>query len=143
MKIDFAELWVHVHGASTHFPIALLIVSLLFDLGALIFRQPNWRIVAYYTLLAAALGTIPAVLSGLTGGQGWFGIDPWTSGPVNTHRLVSLIASGIMLALALWRGLKRDALKGVPFAIYLVLVVLSSVLIGYTGWLGGAVAGVY
>ena len=135
--------WQHIHGASTHFPIALLAVSLFFDIGALVFRQTSWRTVAFYTLLLGALATIPASLSGLTGGNGWFGNEPWTSGPINNHRLISLITSGVALILALWRGLRRDNLQKGAFVVYLILMLFAVVGVGYAGWLGAYVAGVY
>lgn len=135
--------WQHIHGASTHFPIALLAVSLFFDLGALLFRRPNWRSAAFYTLLLGAIATIPACLSGLTGGQGWFGNEPWTSGPIYNHRLISLLTSGVALILALWRCLRRDKLKAGEFVVYLILMFLAVVGVGYAGWLGAYVAGVY
>jgi uncharacterized membrane protein len=135
--------WQHIHGASTHFPIALLAVSLFFDLGALAFRQTGWRTAAFYTLILGTIAAIPACLSGLTGGNGWFGNDAWTSGPINNHRLISLIASGVALLLTLWRCLRRDKLERGELVVYLIIMAFVVAGVGYAGWLGAYVAGIY
>ncbi len=163
MEEDPIKLWQHIHGATAHFPIALIIVSFLFDIGALIFKQPArpgvsedrdttvknpaWRSVAFWTLIIAALGCIPLVISGLAGQIGWFGISGLTeanpeSSVLNKfgHRNVALAGSGLAIALAIWRSARRDKFKGAEFAVYLVLLTLATVAIGWAGYLGAYVA---
>jgi drug/metabolite transporter (DMT)-like permease len=64
-----ADFWDRVHGGSTHLPIALALTSALLDGDGSIapsgkFRE-GFRFSGYFTLLLAALGAVPAVISGL------------------------------------------------------------------------------
>ena len=61
--------WGNIHGGSTHFPIALLFSSFLFDAASFgLHRKPisrDLRVAAFYALLLGALAAFAAVLSGL------------------------------------------------------------------------------
>lgn len=63
------KFWADIHGGTTHFPIALLITSFVFDaIAYVINRDPVRRdlhIASFYALLLGALGSFAAVLSGL------------------------------------------------------------------------------
>ena len=146
MKDDPILFWQHVHGASSHFPIAMMVASLFFDFGALVLRRRDavqgaaWRHVAFWTLLIAAAVSVPTILSGLAGQLGWFGIKPWDAERMVLHRNVALIAGGFVIAMAIWRTARRDRLAGGEFAAYLAILLLASIGIGYTGYLGAYVA---
>jgi len=56
------SIWVKMHGGTTHFPIALVMASVVFDLAGVIvpdsadgLRRAGFRAAGYYTLLLAAL----------------------------------------------------------------------------------------
>src|SRR5471030_3091969 len=69
MSID-PTIWPKLHGASTHFPMALAMAAALFD-GLGYFwpgsaaRKAQLHAAGYFTIILGALGTFPAVLSGL------------------------------------------------------------------------------
>jgi hypothetical protein len=78
-----AGFWDRVHGGSTHLPIALALTSALLDgIGSIAPSgkvREGFRFSGYFTLLLAALGAVPAVISGLmltkwdaVGGAKWF-----------------------------------------------------------------------
>ncbi len=140
---DPLKLWQHVHGASSHFPIALVIVAVLFELGAVMFKKPAWRIVGFWAIFTAALLSVPAILSGLTGFLGWFGFTPHgadVSDHVVLHRNVSLVGGGVLILLAAWRvGREKAGMKSAEHATYLVLLIAATLIIGYAGWLGAYV----
>ena len=141
-KDDPIALWKHIHGASAHFPIAMMMVSFAFDYGAILFRRPNWRTVGFWTLIVAAVLSVPTILSGLWGQLGWFGVDKWEATSVLVHRNVSLFGGGVVLLLAIWRSLRRDSredLKGGEWITYLVALIFATAAIGYTGYLGAYV----
>jgi uncharacterized membrane protein len=137
--LDDIKLWQHIHGACTHFPIAGMVLAFLFDYGSMVFRRPNWRTVSFWTLIAAAVVAVPAILSGLTGQLGWFGVTPWPADHLLAHRNAALIGGGAAIVLALWRVLRRDALKGGEWIAYLCLMTLATGVFAYTGFLGGYV----
>lgn len=137
---DPIKIWQHLHGASSHFPIALMIASFLFDLGSLLFKRPSWRIVGFWTLFTSVVVLPMAILSGFTGYLGWFGFSKWDAAGLVLHRNLSLVGAGVLFALAVWRMRRRDALKGAEFAAYLVLAALAMGVISYTGYAGAYVA---
>jgi uncharacterized membrane protein len=140
LEEDPIKLWQHIHGASSHFPIAGMILSFLFDYGAIVFRRPNWRHVGFWTLVATAVISIPTVLSGLSAEYGWFRIEKWTADHLLIHRNIALAGAGVAIVLALWRAARRDQMKGGEWIAYLVLMTVATGLLGYTGYLGAYVA---
>lgn len=137
---DPLKLWQHIHGASAHFPIVGMMLALCFDFGSLLFRRPQWKVVGFWCLFAAAVVSIPAVLSGLTGQNGWLGVDKWVSISMDKHRNIALIAAGSAILLSLWRIIRKDDQKGAEWFVYLALMLAATAAIGYTGFLGAYVA---
>jgi uncharacterized membrane protein len=127
------SIWYHLHGAFTHFPIALALVSFAFDLAGAVLRRPSFRTVGFWTLLVAAATAVAAVATGLIVSR------EWSAGSMLTHRNTAFVAGGLLVVLALWRGLKRDELTGWNFTAYLVAVAAAAAAVGFTGWLGGNV----
>ena len=140
MKDDPIQLWQHLHGASAHFPIALLFVGAAFDYGSALFKQSTWRHVGFWCLMVAAIISVATVLSGLSGANGWFGIEKWTADGTEKHRNIALIGSGIAIVLALWRAIRRDKFQGIEWAVFLLALLGGVAAIGYTGFLGSYVA---
>src|ERR1700689_4991433 len=66
--------WARMHGGATHFPIALLMVSVLFDHAAFWWRNESrgreFRAVGFYSLLTPPAPAPAAVLSGLALSRG-------------------------------------------------------------------------
>ncbi|MFM7321305.1 MAG: DUF2231 domain-containing protein [Armatimonadota bacterium] len=137
---DPIPLWQHVHGASVHFPVALVLFAAVLDTGALLFRKDAWRAAAFWALIAGAVVSIPALLSGLSGQLGWFGIEKWDAESLLRHRNVAFFGTGACVALALWRAIARDqAGTGLRVA-WVVLLWVAAGLCGWSGFLGGYVA---
>ncbi len=137
---DPLKLWQHIHGASVHFTIALAFVSIVFDLGATLFRRADWKTVGFWALIVATVLSVPALLTGLTGQLGWFHAEPWTSEKMPLHRLLAFIGSGILLLLVILRIGLKERLKGPAWVVYLALSLAAAALIGWTGYLGAYVA---
>jgi uncharacterized membrane protein len=137
---DPIKLWQHLHGATSHFPIAGMILAFLFDFGSVIFRRPSWRCVGFWTLIAAAVVSVPTVLSGLSAQYGWFGIEKWQADHLVLHRNLALFGAGAAIVLALWRTVRKDDLKGGEWIAYLALLAVATGLIGFTGYYGAYVA---
>ena len=142
MNEDPIGLWQHLHGATTHFPIALAIASLAFDLGAVLFKKDVWRTVGFWLVMGAAVACVPAIASGLyyiyADAKGLANVE--AMGDVTTvtnHRNVSLVAGSLLIFLALWRAAAKDSLNKKALAVYLILAVLMVSGIGYAGYLGG------
>jgi len=125
-----------IHPLVVHFPVALWIVSLLFDVLAWYRQDPLYRRAAY---LLVGLGVVGAVISI---GSGWFdllgyergGVDP---GIVYRHWIHSILAYAstvAYLANFVWRWRRDNRLTGA----LLSLSILGAILIAVAGYLGGA-----
>jgi len=126
-----------MHGGSTHFPIALVITSMLFDVLGYVWpvqtRRREFHAVGFYLIVGAALTSFGAVLSGLV-------ISKWVvvgTGLTAKHHLFVWPAFALMIALAVWRLITGYEASRRGFAIYLAAMVLTSVLIATAGYWGG------
>lgn len=134
------KLWGNLHGGSTHFPIALMIASFLFDAIAYVGREPHKRdlhVAGYYTLLLGALASLVGVLSGLVV-TGWvfFG-----QGTLAKHHDFVWPAFGLMIGLAVWRLVVRGEATRPAFAAYLAVAAVTAGLMAASGYYGGELLG--
>jgi uncharacterized membrane protein len=117
-----------IHPMLVAFPIGLWIFSLICDL---VFRfgtgNPNWEIVAKYTLIAGIIGALVAAVPGF--------IDmlslPWS---VKRTALVHMTINLVVVALYVVNAWLRR--RGVSDAA-IWLSALTVVLLAISGWLGG------
>jgi uncharacterized membrane protein YeaQ/YmgE (transglycosylase-associated protein family) len=102
-----AGFWDRVHGGSTHLPIALALTSALLDgVGSIAPSgklREGFRFSGYFTLLLAALGAVPAVISGLMLTK-W---DAVGSGVTLLHHYFVWPSLGLLVALVVWRSIVR------------------------------------
>jgi uncharacterized membrane protein len=134
------SLWVKMHGGTTHFPIALVMASVLFDLvGSLApdnadkSRCAGFRAAGFYTLLLGALGSLGAVLSGLVISHGQL----WGRGNLGRHHTFLWPAFGLLMALAIWRLLVGNRTSRCALRIYLAVSMVTAALMGAAGYWGG------
>jgi len=120
----------NAHFIFTHFPIALLIFSLVFDLLALIVKKREWHAAGSLSLLVGTLGAIASVLTGPEGMR-----NPM----VQTHAMyanltmfAAILLTVIRIGLLAW---KKREIGGNP--IYLTGALVAIILVSYTGHLGG------
>ncbi len=134
------KLWANLHGGSTHFPIALMIASFLFDALAYVGREPFKRdlhVAGYYTLLLGALASLIGVVSGLM-------ISAWVffgEGVLAKHHDFVWPAFGLMIGLAVWRMVVRNDASRPAFGVYLVFAALTAGLMAAAGYFGGELLG--
>jgi uncharacterized membrane protein len=129
------------HPVIIHFPIALLIISVAFDLLAIWRKNPALAKAAYYNLFSAALTTPVAIATGLTAWQ-WQLEGAKLKGNVLLHLIFALSASGMIWLLWGWRVRQRRSPEGTLRVVYVVLALATVLLIALTGHLGGIVSGV-
>jgi uncharacterized membrane protein len=131
--------WDKLHGAMTHFPIALLLFSTACDFASVTFRKLSFarelRTVSFYGLATAALASLGAVITGIALTKG----DLWGRGYFAWHHRFVWPAFGLLMALAVWRLVVRDAMSRAGLILYLVLMLLASGLIAAAGYFGGEI----
>ena len=134
------SLWVKMHGGTTHFPIALVMASALFDLAGLIVpensdksRRAGFRAAGFYSLILGGLGAIGAVVSGLVISHGQL----WGRGNLARHHLFLWPAFGLLTGLAVWRVVVGGRASNRGFKIYLGIALITAALVGAAGYWGG------
>ena len=139
-------MWTHIHGGATHFPIALLVASVLFDglaMRAAGARRGELRAAAFYSLVLAAAGAVGAIVSGLILCKGNITLE----GALGMHHRFVWPASALLIGLAAFRiwlrtkrgsgeqGSKRTVL------VYFFIAIAASALICAAGYWGGEMLG--
>lgn len=133
-------LWARLHGAAIHFPVALAVFAVLCDTAALLWwvRPVAARLLAAgsYGLYLAALGSVPAVVSGLVLTRG----DMFGHGALRWHHAFVWPAWALLIALAVWRALHREAPTRREHAAHLAVLWVMTALMGGAGHFGGLLA---
>ena len=129
------------HPVIIHFPIALFIISVGFDLLAIWRRNPALLRVAYYNLVTAALTTPVAIGTGLIAWQ-WQFEGAKLKGNLLLHLIFALTASGMIWLLCGWRVRQQKDPQRTPGITYIFAALATVLLIAFAGHLGGIVSGV-
>jgi uncharacterized membrane protein len=127
------------HVVLVHFPIALVVIALIFDLMEL--RRPNrgWEAAAYYNLSVAAAAIFPVVLTGVLAWRWQLEAAP-LRGILRFHLLLGA-TSCALLWIAWWTA--RRARRGtVSRWSRLATEAVAALAIALTAHLGGIVSGV-
>ena len=134
-----ALFWQRMHGGSTHFPIVLLLASVVFDFIAWRSRDESLRRGLHVAGLGSAvigvLGGVGAVVSGLVISRG----QMLGSGYEQFHHLFVWPAFGLCVALVAWRLFKRGRISQRGLGIYLAGMTVASALMMGAGYWGGEI----
>ena len=131
------SVWSNLHGASTHFPIALMLFSAFCDCVSLFTRDPErrrgFRFAGSVGIVIGALVSYAAVLSGLIISRWQF----WGHATLLRHHQFVWPAFAMMTGLAAWRILARNDASRVPTATSLALMLIAAALMSGAGYWGG------
>jgi uncharacterized membrane protein len=128
------------HVVLIHFPIALFITAVAFDLIAQWTKRHGLAQAAYYNLLVAAISTVPVLVTGVLAWQ--FQLEGQKLKGILLLHLVLACVSTVMIWLVWWVHF-RARRRTVYLPIYrLAVEVLAVGLVALTGHLGGFLSGV-
>jgi len=129
------------HVVLVHFPIALFLVGVAFDLAAQRTKRQDLAAVARFNLLLAAIFSVPVVATGLVAWQ-WALEGAKLKGVLLLHLVFGISSSILCLAVGVLhlRSMRKPK-SPLPF-FRLPLELIAGVLIAITGHLGGFVSGV-
>jgi len=129
--------WSRLHGGATHFPIVLIFAAALFDGLGFCWREcqrrQEFRLIAYWLAILAALSCFGAVFSGLALAKWKIGGD----GLVWRHHLFVWPAFALIVALGMWRFLVGYEISRRASAVYLVGIIAACGLVSVAGFFGG------
>ncbi len=129
------------HVVLIHFPVALCLVSILFDFLAHSTKKRVLAEVAYYNLLVAAISTVPVVASGLLAWR-WQLEGQRLKGTLLLHLVLGLVASSLIwlvwsFHLRAHRNPESDLAK-----YRLPIELVAAAVVALTAHLGGFLSGV-
>jgi uncharacterized membrane protein len=128
------------HVVLIHFPIALFITAVGFDVIAQWTKRRGLEDAAYYNLLVAATSTIPVLATGILAWQ--FQLEGQRLKGILLLHLVLACVSSVMIWLVWWVHFRvRRRAEALP-NYRLVLEILGVGIIALTGHLGGFLSGV-
>jgi uncharacterized membrane protein len=128
--------WPRLHAALNHFPVALLVVAVLFDIGALITRRESLRSAALWTLWGGVIGGWAAVIAGL---QAEDVIDHGEAihDIMEPHQTFALVTMSIFTVVLAYKLFRRGNLSRTEQLLSRTLSFAGLVTIIWTAWLGG------
>ena len=135
MSDFFENLLNHVHGATTHFPIALLFVSVGMDYFAS--KRPGLRGGAWLLLVLGTIGTIASTVTGLLAHLAYED-DSVLLSAIDRHQYLGFAVTALFVGLTAWRW--RSVCRGGDVGgtrAYLVVAIVGLAVLGLTGFVGG------
>ena len=129
------------HVILIHFPIALFIAGVAFDFLAHWTKQQRLAAAAYCNFLAAALTTIPVLVTGILAWQ-WQLEGQRLKGILLTHLVMGCISSGLIWAVWLIHRQTQRRQGGILPGYRLPVEALAVAVVTLTGHLGGFLSGV-
>ena len=127
------------HVVLIHFPIALFLAGVAFDVAAHWRRNRSLCLVASYNLLAAAISTLPAVLTGILAWQWKLEAQP-LKGILLLHLIFGSLSS--ILIWFVWWFRSGDQDSGSWRTRQLPLELAAALVVAFTAHLGGFLSGV-
>ena len=128
------------HVVLIHFPIALFITAVAFDLLAQWTKRPGLADAAYYNLLMAAISTVPVLATGLLAWQ--FQLEGQKLKGILLLHIVLASASTVLIWLVWWVHFRARRLTAFLPRYRLVVELLAVAVVAVTGHLGGFLSGV-
>lgn len=128
------------HVVLVHFPIALFITGVLFDVVGGWTKRRGLRDAGYYNLLAAAVSTVPVVVTGILAWQ--FQLEGQKLKGILLMHLISGWISTALIWLVWWLHYRTRRGVASLSSYRLAIEFLAVVLVGFTGHLGGFLSGV-
>jgi uncharacterized membrane protein len=129
------------HVVLIHFPIALFMVGVAFDLVAQWTGRRSLAVTAYYNFTAAAITAIPALITGVVAWQ-WALEGQRLKGILLMHMVTGCVSS--LMIWATWFIHRRTQRKpgGVLPGVRLPIELVAAAIVALTGHLGGFLSGV-
>jgi uncharacterized membrane protein len=128
------------HVVLIHFPIALFIVAVSFDLISQWTKRKGFADAAYYNLLGAALSTFPVIATGLLAWQ--FQIEGQKLKGILLMHLVLACVSTVMIWLVWWVHFRARRRTVYLPSYRLAVEILAVAFVALTAHLGGFLSGV-
>jgi len=129
------------HVALVHFPIALIVAGAGFDLPSQRKQDLVMLRAAYFTVIAAAIAAVPAVVTGILAWQLQFE-GKVLRGNLKLHLLLALVSSALIWIVCGLHVVQQRKPRAIPLGIRLAVEAIAVAVTLVTAHVGGFVSGV-
>ena len=126
----------NLHPFLTHFPIALLSLSIVCECAGFLMKRDEFSRVGWWTQLAGTIGLAAAAGTGIQAGQS---VDLVLAGKpyFEMHQEIALVASAVFAILLFWRIASRTKRPPGRDVLFLVIFAGGVLAIWAGAWYGG------
>jgi uncharacterized membrane protein len=125
-----------IHPALVHFPIALVIVSIVADLLSVLFKSASLRSTASWSLVGAAVTAAAAIAAGYYD-MSRANLSEEVDGYVHLHLRIGWVILAALVILSGWRLFIKGGFSGLQSATYGCLALLLAAIVVFQAWYGG------
>lgn len=125
-----------IHPALVHFPIALVVFSVIADAVAFWTSSSALAASGFWSLVGAALTAVVTVAAGYYD-MNRAVLSEEADGLVHLHRRIGWVLLAAILLLTLWRWRLYAVATAEPSALYLIVAFFVLLLAAFQGWYGG------
>ena len=126
----------NLHPFLTHFPIALLSLSIISECAALLLHREEFSMVGWWTQVAGTIGLAAAAVTGILAG-GSVGIVPEGKSYLELHQEIALVSSTVFAILLLWRIASRTRRPPGHDMLFMVIFAGGVLAVWAGAWYGG------
>ncbi|MFQ5549917.1 MAG: DUF2231 domain-containing protein [Gemmatimonadales bacterium] len=126
------------HAALNDLPVALLLISVVFQWIAVFSGKESMRTVAYWTLLVGAGSAVATVFSGLIA-EDWVEHGSEVHRFIERHETLAIMMTVLFVGLAGWQLFRRGVLAKVEQRFYLGAATVGVGLLLWVGHVGGII----
>jgi len=126
----------NIHPLIVHFPVALLTVSLVFELLGIALERDDLERTAWWLLLVGCVGLAGALTTGLFAEQ-TVTIPAEVSNQFETHEEMAFISATLYAIIILWRVSNKTLLPQRMRPLYILLTIAALVALWVGAWFGG------
>jgi len=129
---------IPIHPRIVHFPVALLIIAAIFGVLALVFssKRRQFMELLIWNLAFGVIGALFALITGLQEEKTLAHNDAIHK-ILEIHELIGYVISGVSFILLIWMILRKSKMRLPEFVSIIIILVLTSGLLGYVAHLGG------
>ena len=126
----------NIHPFLTHFPIALLTISFVFDTLSILFKDDRLEHVGRWSQLVGTIILAATVISGLVA-KGELTVPATGEAFLETHQEIAFVVTALAAFLLLWRVSNRLLLPSTHRNTFLILSFATLALVWVGAWYGG------
>ena len=129
---------IPIHPIIVHFPIALIISTLIFGVLALMVKSngDKFSTVFKWNLYFGSITSLIAAISGFHEEKNLIHNNAIHE-LLTVHELLGYIITGIFIVLSLWLIIRNSVLKGLEIKLILLILFIGVVIMTYSSHLGG------